>query len=200
DHVLASNRDINVLVLDTEVYSNTGGQASKSTPMGAVARFAEGGKPTGKKDLGMISMTYGNIYIAKVSMGANDLQTVKAFLEAEAYEGPSLIIAYSHCIAHGIKGMANGLGFEQQKKVVESGHFPLYRFDPRLIREGKNPLQLDSKTPTIAYKDWAMSETRFQTLAHSNPEVAEKLAQQAAWEENLRWRVHEQMAQIQIGE
>ncbi|MDR1613523.1 MAG: pyruvate:ferredoxin (flavodoxin) oxidoreductase, partial [Planctomycetota bacterium] len=135
DHVLASGKNVNVLVLDTEVYSNTGGQASKSTPLGAIARFAEGGKATGKKDLGMIAMTYGNIFVAKVALGANDAQAVKAFLEAEAYDGPSLIIAYSHCIAHGIRGMADGLGlgFAEQKKAVESGHFPLYRFDPRLI-------------------------------------------------------------------
>ncbi len=198
DHVLASGKNVNVLVLDTEVYSNTGGQASKSTPMGAVARFAEGGKVTGKKDLAMISMTYGNIYVAKVALGANDAQTIKAFLEAEAYDGPSIIIAYSHCIAHGIRGMADGfgMGFAEQKKAVESGHFPIYRFNPDLIQEGKNPLQLDSKVPSISYTDWAMGETRFQTLAKRDPAVAEKFATQAAWEEALRWRIYEQMAQM----
>ncbi|MCD8138278.1 MAG: pyruvate:ferredoxin (flavodoxin) oxidoreductase [Planctomycetaceae bacterium] len=201
DHVLASGKNVNVLVLDTEVYSNTGGQASKSTPLGAVARFAEGGKATGKKDLGMIAMTYGNIYVAKVAMGANDAQVVKAFQEAEAYDGPSLIIAYSHCIAHGIRGMADGLGlgFAEQKKAVESGHFPLYRFNPDLIKEGKNPLQLDSKSPTMAYKDWAMGETRFQTLAKRDPEMAEKYAHQAAWEESLRWKIYEQMSKMEFG-
>ncbi|MDR1519187.1 MAG: pyruvate:ferredoxin (flavodoxin) oxidoreductase [Planctomycetota bacterium] len=201
DHVLASDKNVNVLVLDTEVYSNTGGQASKSTPMGAVARFAESGKVTGKKDLGMIAMTYGTIYVAKVAMGYNDAQTVKAILEAETYDGPSLIIAYSHCIAHGIRGMADGLGlgFAEQRKAVESGHFPLYRFDPRLIREGANPLQLDSKSPTVAYKDWAMGENRFQVLAKKNPAAAEKFAEQAAWEEKLRWSIYEQMSKMSFG-
>ncbi len=198
DHVLASGKNVNVLVLDTEVYSNTGGQASKSTPLGAVARFAEGGKATGKKDLAMISMTYGNIYVAKVAMGANDAQVVKAFMEAEAYDGPSLIIAYSHCIAHGIRGMADGmgLGFAEQKKAVESGHFPLFRFNPDLVQEGKNPLQLDSKAPTMAYKDWAFGETRFQTLAKRDPAIAEKFATQAAWEESLRWKIYQQLAEM----
>ncbi|MDR1745247.1 MAG: pyruvate:ferredoxin (flavodoxin) oxidoreductase [Planctomycetota bacterium] len=201
DHVLASGKNVNVLVLDTEVYSNTGGQASKSTPLGAVARFAEGGKATGKKDLAMISMTYGNIYVAKVAMGANDAQTVKAFIEAEAYDGPSIIIAYSHCIAHGIRGMADGLGlgFAEQKRAVDSGHFPIFRFNPDLIKEGKNPLQLDSKAPTMAYKDWAMGETRFQTLAKRDPAIAEKFATQAAWEESLRWKIYEQMSQMNFG-
>ncbi len=200
DHVLAAGKNVNVLVLDTEVYSNTGGQASKSTPMGAIARFAEGGKVTGKKDMGMIAMTYGNIYVAKVAMGANDAQVVKAIMEAEAYDGPSIIIAYANCIAHGIRGMADGLGlgFAEQKKAVESGHFPLYRFDPRLIADGKNPLQLDSKAPTIAYKDWAMGETRFSALAKRDPEMAEKFAAQAAWEESLRWKIYEQMSQMQF--
>ncbi|MDR3212148.1 MAG: pyruvate:ferredoxin (flavodoxin) oxidoreductase [Planctomycetota bacterium] len=200
DHVIANDRNVNVLVLDTEVYSNTGGQASKSTPKGAVARFAEGGKATGKKDMGMIAMTYGNIYVAKVAMGANDAQVVKAFIEAEAYDGPSLIIAYAHCIAHGIRGMADGLGlgFAEQKKAVESGHFPLYRFDPRLIKEGKNPLQIDSKAPSISYKDWAMGETRFQVLAKKDPAQAEKYAGEAAWEESLRWKIYQQMAELQF--
>ncbi|OGV65353.1 MAG: pyruvate:ferredoxin (flavodoxin) oxidoreductase [Lentisphaerae bacterium RIFOXYC12_FULL_60_16] len=172
DHVLASGRNINILVLDTEVYSNTGGQASKSTPMGAVAKFAASGKPVGKKNLGMISMTYGNIYVAAVSMGANPNMVVKAFAEADAYDGPSLIIAYSHCIAHGID-MTNGL--QSQRDAVNSGHFPLYRYNPELTRQGKNPLVLDSKDPTMKFSEHAMKENRFQVLAKSDPESAKRL-------------------------
>ncbi len=176
DHVLASGRNIKVLVLDTEVYSNTGGQASKSTPLGAVAKFAAGGKPSMKKDLGMISMTYGNIYVAAVAMGANPAQAVKAFAEAEAYNGPALIIAYSHCIAHGIdmeSGMLN------QKEVVASGHFPLYRYNPELTKQGKNPLVLDSKAPTMKFSEQAMKENRFRVLKQMNPKAAEQLMAQA---------------------
>jgi pyruvate-ferredoxin/flavodoxin oxidoreductase len=176
DHVLASGRNINVLVLDTEVYSNTGGQASKATPMGAVAKFAAGGKPSMKKDLGMIAMTYGNIYVAQVSMGANPNQVVKAFAEAEAYPGASLIIAYSHCIAQGID-MTNGL--ENQKDAVNSGHFPLYRYNPNLSAQGKNPLQLDSKAPTLSFSEHALKENRFRILTKSNPENARLLLAQA---------------------
>ena len=143
DHVLASGRDVNVLVMDTEVYSNTGGQMSKSTPRGAVAKFAAGGKPAGKKDLGLIAMSYGNIYVASVAMGAKDEQTLRAFVEAESYPGPSLIIAYSHCIAHGI-ALDQGVGARQQKLAVESGQWLLYRYDPRRTEAGENPLQLDS--------------------------------------------------------
>ncbi len=176
DHVLASGRNINVLVLDTEVYSNTGGQASKATPMGAVAKFAASGKPAMKKDLGMISMTYGNIYVAQVSMGANPSQVVKAFAEAEAYKGPSLIIAYSHCIAQGIE-MTNGL--ENQKDAVNSGHFPLYRYNPELTAQGKNPLQLDSKAPTMKFSEHALKENRFRILTKSNPENARDLLARA---------------------
>jgi pyruvate-ferredoxin/flavodoxin oxidoreductase len=176
DHVLASGRNINVLVLDTEVYSNTGGQASKSTPMGAVARFATGGKPLMKKDMAMIAMTYGNIYVATVSMGANPNQVVKAFAEAEAYDGPSLILAYSHCIAHGID-METGL--DSQKDAVASGHFPLFRFNPELAAQGKNPLQLDSKLPTMKFSEHAMKENRFQVLAKSNPDTAKRLMETA---------------------
>lgn len=167
DHVLASGRNVNVLVLDTEVYSNTGGQASKSTPLGAVAKFAAAGKPMGKKDLGMISMTYGNIYVAAVSLGANANQVVKAFIEAEAYDGPSLIIAYSHCIAHGIN-MTTGL--DNQKEVVTSGRFPLYRYNPALAAKGENPLKLDSKAPTMAFSEQAMKENRFRVLKKTQPE------------------------------
>ncbi|NQU38759.1 MAG: pyruvate:ferredoxin (flavodoxin) oxidoreductase [Lentisphaerae bacterium] len=172
DHVLASGRNVNVLVLDTEVYSNTGGQASKATPLGAVAKFAAAGKPVGKKDLGMISMTYGNIYVATVSLGANANQVVKAFVEAEAYEGPSLIIAYSHCIAHGID-MANGL--ENQKEIVACGRFPLYRYNPERAAKGENPLKLDSKAPTMAFSEQALKENRFRILTKTQPEQSKAL-------------------------
>jgi len=174
DHVLASGRNIKVLVVDTEVYSNTGGQASKSTPLGAIAKFAASGKPQMKKNLGAISMTYKNIYVAQVSMGANPAATVKALAEAEAYDGPAIVIAYSHCIAHGIE-MVNGL--EQQKIAVNSGHFPLYRYNPELSAEGKNPLQLDSKEPTISFAETASSENRFKQLVNVNPKAAEMLKQ-----------------------
>jgi pyruvate-ferredoxin/flavodoxin oxidoreductase len=172
DHVLASGRNIKVLVLDTEVYSNTGGQASKSTPMGAVAKFAAGGKPSMKKDLAMISMTYGNIYVATVALGANPAQCVKAFMEAEQYDGPAIIIAYSHCIAHGID-MTSGM--QGQKDAVNSAHFPLYRHNPDLTAQGKNPLVLDSKAPTMKFSEHAMKENRFRVLKQMNPEHAAKL-------------------------
>ena len=149
DHVLASGKNVNVLVMDTEVYSNTGGQMSKATARGAVAKFAAAGKKMGKKDMALIAMTYGNIYVAKVALGANDAQTVKAFVEAEKHDGPSLIIAYSHCIAHGINMQK---GNENQKMAVTSGHFPLLRFNPDLVAEGKNPLILDSKAPNTYTK------------------------------------------------
>jgi pyruvate-ferredoxin/flavodoxin oxidoreductase len=191
DHVLASGRNINVLVLDTEVYSNTGGQASKATPLGAVAKFAAGGKPSPKKDLGMMAMTYGNIYVAQVAMGANDGQVVKAFLEAEAFDGPSLIIAYSHCIAHGIN-MAKGL--DQQKLAVQSAHWPLYRFNSNLKDEGKNPLQLDSKDPKVALQDYIYNENRYRMLLKSNPAVAKQLLQDAQRAANERWQTYKQMA------
>ena len=166
DHVLASGRNIKILVLDTEVYSNTGGQASKSTPLGAVAKFAASGKEQMKKNLGMISMTYKNIYVAQVSLGANAAATVKAFAEAEAYDGPAIIIAYAHCIAHGIN-MVEGL--ERQKVAVETGHFPLYRYNPELAAQGKNPLQLDSKAPTQSFAETALKENRFKQLLKLNP-------------------------------
>lgn len=176
DHVLASGRNVNVLVLDTEVYSNTGGQASKSTPMGAVAKFAASGKPMNKKDLGMMAMTYGGIYVAQVALGPNPNQVVKAFAEAEAYEGPSLIIAYSHCIAQGID-MRHGL--DSQRDAVASGHFPLYRYNPDLRTQGKNPLVLDSKPPTMKFSEHALKENRFRVLTKSKPENARKLLEQA---------------------
>ena len=194
DHVLASGRNVNVLVLDTEVYSNTGGQASKATSLGAVAKFAAGGKATPKKDLGMMAMSYGNVYVARVAMGANDAQTVRAIMEAEAYDGPSIIIAYSHCIAHGIN-MAKGL--DQQRLAVESGYWPLLRYDPRLAEEEKNPLQLDSKAPRIPLKDYAYNENRFRMLNQTNPAAAEALlkeAQEFVWK---RWHHYEELAKAE---
>ncbi|RPI19102.1 MAG: pyruvate:ferredoxin (flavodoxin) oxidoreductase [Ignavibacteriae bacterium] len=188
DHVLASGKNVNVLVLDTEVYSNTGGQMSKSTPRGAVAKFAAAGKPMPKKDLAMLAVSYGNIYVARVAMGASDTQTVRAFMEAEAYDGPSLIIAYSHCIAHGIdmmKGMSN------QKAAVESGHWPLFRFNPELAAQGQNPFKLDSKAPKIPLKDYAYMETRYKMLTKSHPEEAEKLMKLAQEDVNGRWKMYE---------
>jgi pyruvate-ferredoxin/flavodoxin oxidoreductase len=194
DHVLANGADINVLVLDTEVYSNTGGQMSKSTPRAAVARFAAGGKPSPKKDLGLLAMTYGNIYVAEVAMGANTNQTVRAFVEAEAYPGPSLIIAYTQCINHGIDMTT---GYEEQKKAVACGHWPLYRFDPRLKAEGKNPLQLDSKPPTIKFDEYAYGENRYKSLKQSRPEAAEQLMKLANADAAHRYSLMEQLAKLQ---
>ena len=196
DHVLASGANVNVLVLDTEVYSNTGGQMSKSTPRAAVAKFAAGGKQSPKKDLGLLAMTYGSIYVAKVAMGANTAQTVKAFVEAEAYPGPSLIIAYAHCIAHGIDMTA---GYQEQKKAVECGHWPLYRFDPRLKEQGKNPLQLDSKTPTLDFEEYAYGENRYRTLKQSRPEVAAELLKLARRDVVQRYALMEQLAKLSCG-
>ena len=172
DHVLASGQNINVMVLDTEVYSNTGGQMSKSTPRAATAQFAAGGKKMPKKDMGMIFATYGNVYVAKIALGANPAQTIKAVTEAEAYDGPSLIIAYAHCINHGIN-MENG--FEQQKKAVNCGHWPLYRYNPELEDQGKNPLTIDSKEPSISFDDYALGENRYRTLKRVNPAHADEL-------------------------
>ncbi|MGE5402465.1 MAG: pyruvate:ferredoxin (flavodoxin) oxidoreductase [Ignavibacteriales bacterium] len=191
DHVLASGKNVNILVLDTEVYSNTGGQMSKSTSLGAVAKFAAGGKPTGKKDLAMMAMSYGNVYVAKVAMGANDAQTIRAFLEAEAYDGPSLIIAYSHCIAHGID-MSKGL--ECQKAAVESGHWPLFRYNPAMAEEGKNPLKLDSKAPKITVEEYAYRETRYTMLKKSNPEESKRLLALAQAQVEKKWKLYENMA------
>jgi len=197
DHVLSTGRDVNLLVLDTEVYSNTGGQASKSTPRGAVARFAAQGKGLSKKDLGLMAMSYGYVYVARVAMGYNDMHTLKAFLEAESYPGPSLIIAYSHCIAHGID-MAKGL--EQQKLAVQSGLWPLYRYDPRLAAEGKNPLQLDYKEPSMPVSQYMYNETRFRMLAQSNEERAEQLLKLAEEDAKARWNFYSQMAAMRYGE
>jgi pyruvate-ferredoxin/flavodoxin oxidoreductase len=192
DHVLASGRDVNVLVMDTEVYSNTGGQMSKSTPRGAVAKFAAGGKPLGKKDLGLIAMSYGHIYVASVALGAKDEQTLKAFVEAESYPGPSLIIAYSHCIAHGI-AVDMGVGARQQKLAVESGQWLLYRFDPRRTANGENPLQIDSSAPKAKVQDFMLSENRFKMLTKSKPEDAKKLFAQAQTDADRRWKFYQFM-------
>jgi pyruvate-ferredoxin/flavodoxin oxidoreductase len=191
DHVLASGANVNVLVLDTEVYSNTGGQMSKATPLGAVAKFAAGGKPRPKKDLAMIAMTYGNIYVARVAFGSNDMHTVRAFLEAEAYDGPSMIIAYSHCIAHGYD-LKHGL--DQQKAAVQTGHWPLIRYNPDLAKQGKNPLILDSKAPTLTLDKFENNETRFTMLSHSDPEAAKRLLEIAQAEVTARWRLYEHWA------
>ncbi|MFZ2959185.1 MAG: pyruvate:ferredoxin (flavodoxin) oxidoreductase [Candidatus Ozemobacteraceae bacterium] len=195
DHVLASGKNVKVLVLDTEVYSNTGGQMSKSTPMGAVARFAAGGKPLPKKDLGMISMAYGNIYVAKIAIGSNPSQAVKAMMEAEAYDGPAIIIAYSHCIAHGID-MSKGL--EEQKKAVSSGHWPLFRFNPDLITQGKNPLQMDSAEPTISLKDYIYGENRYKSLTKTNPKAAEELLHESEKNTAFRQKLYRMLAAIDV--
>lgn len=191
DHVLASGHNVNVLVLNTEVYSNTGGQASKATGLGAVAKFADGGKQTPKKDLGLLAMSYGHIYVAQVAMGAGDAQTVRAFLEAEAYDGPSLIIAYSHCIAHGFD-ISKGL--DQQKLAADSGHWLLYRYNPALKGQGKNPLQLDSKPPKIPLQDFFYTENRYRVLLQNNPEMAAQLLGQAQEIVKDRWSHYEWMA------
>lgn len=192
DHVLASGRNVNLLVLDTEVYSNTGGQASKSTPRAAVAKFAAGGKPAPKKDLGLMAMSYGNVYVASVAMGAKDEHTLKAFLEAEAYDGPSIIIAYSHCIAHGIN-MTTAMS--DQKLAVDSGQWLLYRYNPLRTLQGENPLQLDSRTPTKKIHDLLTQQTRFQMLTKSKPEDARRLWQQAQADAETRYKFYEYMSQ-----
>ena len=195
DHVLASGRDVNILVLDTEVYSNTGGQCSKATPMAAVAKFAAGGKPMPKKDLALMAMTYGSVYVARVAMGANDAQTVKAFLEADAHPGPSLIIAYSHCIAHGYN---LAMGLEQQKAAVASGHWPLVRFNPGLRLEGKNPLQIDSKPPSLPLSEYVYKETRYRMLSHAAPDVAKHLLNEAQQDVHERWRLYQYLAAMPV--
>jgi pyruvate-ferredoxin/flavodoxin oxidoreductase len=191
DHVLASGKNVNILVMDTEVYSNTGGQMSKATPRSAVAKFAAGGKPLNKKDLGRMAMGYGNVYVATVAMGYSDLQTIKAFLEAEAYNGPSLIIAYSHCIAHGID-MAKGMN--NQKAAVDSGSWVLYRYNPAVAAEGKNPLKLDSREPKIRFEDYAYMEARFKMLTKTNPKEAKHLLELAQADAKERWKTYEAMA------
>ena len=191
DHVLASGRNVNVLVLDTEVYSNTGGQASKATPRAAVAKFAAAGKPVGKKDLALMAMSYGTVYVAKIAMGAGDMHTVKAIMEAEAYDGPSLIIAYSHCIAHGYD-LAHGM--DQQKAAVNSGYWPLFRYNPDLSAQGKNPFQLDSRPATIGLKDYIYNETRYTMLVKSNPEHAQDLFKLAQDDVAAKWKLYDYMS------
>lgn len=193
DHVLSTGRNVNILILDTEVYSNTGGQSSKATPLGAVAKFAAKGKGSSKKDLGMQAMSYGNVYVARIAMGANDAQTQKVFVEAEAYDGPSVIIAYSHCIAHGIDIRK---GLEQQKLAVQSGYWPLYRYNPDLIAQGKNPLVLESKDPSIPFEQYAYNETRYSMLLKSNEERATELMHKAQEDITHRWEEYRQLSQI----
>ena len=192
DHVIASGRNVNILVLDTEVYSNTGGQMSKATPVGAIAKFASGGKPTGKKDLGLMAMTYGNVYVARVALGANLVQTLRAFVEAEAYDGPSLIIAYSHCINHGFNLRA---GFDHQKAAVSSGAWTLFRYNPKLAEEGKNPMTLDSKEPTTDIQDYMYSEIRFRSLRQTSPDKAALYLDQARKSAKARYRQYKYLAE-----
>ncbi|MCU0497417.1 MAG: pyruvate:ferredoxin (flavodoxin) oxidoreductase [Anaerolineae bacterium] len=192
DHVLASGRNVNVLVLDTEVYSNTGGQMSKSTPRAAVAKFAAGGKPAAKKDLGLIAMSYGNIYVARVAMGAKDEQTLRAFIEAEAYDGPSLIIAYSHCIAHGIDDMQTAL--KHHKAAVDTGQWLLYRYHPDRAERGENPLIMDSRAPKVPLTEYLHMENRFKMLENAHPETASALFEEAQGDVNLRWALYEYLA------
>ncbi|SNB47403.1 pyruvate:ferredoxin (flavodoxin) oxidoreductase [Geobacter sp. DSM 9736] len=196
DHVIASGKNVNLLVLDTEVYSNTGGQASKATPLGAVAQFAAGGKPVSKKDLGMMAMSYGTVYVATVSL-ANPAQCIKAFLEAEAYDGPSLIIAYSHCIAHGIDMMK---GVDENKKAVNSGYWPLYRYNPLLAAQRKNPLQLDSKAPTIDFSEYANGENRYRVLKKNNPDGYDELMKKAGEWTKAHFSYYEKLAALTFDE
>jgi pyruvate-ferredoxin/flavodoxin oxidoreductase len=196
DHVLASGRDVNVLVLDTEVYSNTGGQASKSTPPGAVAKFAAAGKSVPKKDLALQAIAYGSVYVARVAMGADPQQTLRALREAEAYQGTSLVIAYSHCIAHGIEkdGISLRNGMDQQYRAVASGYWPLIRYDPVLREDGRNPFLLDSHRPRIPLAAYTGRELRYRILERTDPERAERLADVARQQVSQRWATYEEMA------
>jgi len=197
DHILAQDQDVNVLVLDTEVYSNTGGQMSKATPRGAIAKFAAGGKASGKKDLAMMAMSYGHAYVAQVALGAKDVQTLRAFLEAESYHGPSLILAYSPCLAQGID---LGQALQRQEMAVRSGHWPLFRYDPRRVAEGKSPLQLDSKRPDVPYEEFMRAETRFSALWRKHPEAADRFLQVAKEEVEERYQHYEQIASLSVEE
>ncbi|HBG15786.1 MAG TPA: pyruvate:ferredoxin (flavodoxin) oxidoreductase, partial [Firmicutes bacterium] len=192
DHVLASGADVNVLVLDTEVYSNTGGQSSKSTPTGAIAKFAAAGKSVKKKDLGLMAMSYGYVYVASIAMGANKNQTLKAILEAERHQGPSLIIAYTPCINHGINMSKSQ---REGQLAVEAGYWPLYRYNPELTLAGKNPFMLDSKEPTGNFRDFLMGEVRYSSLKKLFPERADELFEQAEKEAKLRYEMHKRLAQ-----
>jgi pyruvate-ferredoxin/flavodoxin oxidoreductase len=193
DHVLASGRDVNILVLDTEVYSNTGGQTSKATPRGAVAKFSAAGKSSAKKDLALLAMDYENVYVAHVAYGAKDIQTINAFNEAEAYPGPSLIIAYSPCIAHGIDLKNN---HRQQQLAVDSGHWPLFRYNPQRAQQGINPLHLDSKAPSIPYRDFVETEIRFSMLWRTHPDIAEKLLEKSQQDVLHRYHFYQQLADL----
>jgi pyruvate-ferredoxin/flavodoxin oxidoreductase len=196
DHTLGIGRNVNLLVLDTGVYSNTGGQASKATPLGATAKFAMGGKEIPSKDLGMMAMAYGHVYVASVAFGAKDSQTVRAFQEAESYDGPSIIIAYSHCIAHGYN-MADSL--DHQKAAVECGAWPMYRFDPRRTAMGENPLKLDSRAPKISFDEYALSETRFRMLMKTNPERSKRLLEEAQKVVQAKYDMYKQLANLHYG-
>jgi pyruvate-ferredoxin/flavodoxin oxidoreductase len=193
--VMANRRNVNILVMDTEVYSNTGGQASKATPLGAAAKFAAAGKPVGKKDLGMLANMYGHVYVAKVAFGAKMLQTAQAFLEAESYPGPSLIIAYSHCIAHGYD-MANGAS--QQKLAVDSGVWPLYRFDPRRLVKGEAPLKLDYGPPRGNVGDYMRNESRFRMIERADPARYNSFVKESQAAAQRRYAVYEQMSRITV--
>jgi pyruvate-ferredoxin/flavodoxin oxidoreductase len=197
DHVLASGKNIKIMILDTEVYSNTGGQMSKSTPLSATAQFAAGGKRTPKKNIGLIMATYGSVYVAQIAFGANPAQAVKALAEAEAYNGPSLIIAYSTCIAHGID-MSKGV--EEQKKAVACGHWPLYRYNPELEAQGKSPLVIDSKEPTLSFEEYAYDENRYKALRASSPELAAALMKEAEADVRRRWLYLKHMANWSLKE
>ena len=195
DHVLANRRDVNILVLDTEVYSNTGGQQSKATPLGAAAKFAASGKAVGKKDLGLLANMYGHVYVARVAFGAKMAQTTQAFLEAESYQGPSLIIAYSHCIAHGYD-MAKGAA--QQKLAVDSGVWPLYRFDPRRLVKGEAPLNLDYGPPKAKVADYMRNESRFRMIERSDPARFKHFLKESQAQAERRYSVYQQLAGISV--
>jgi pyruvate-ferredoxin/flavodoxin oxidoreductase len=197
DHVLASGRNVNILLLDTETYSNTGGQTSKATPLGAVAKFSASGKPTNKKDIALMAMAYGNVFVGQVAFGAKDVHTLRIFLEAESYDGPSLIICYSPCIAHGVD-LANNI--RQQELAVDSGHWPLFRYDPRRSEKGENPLKMDSKEPSIPYRDFASSETRFSVLERTHPDLSEGFLRQAQHHIKTRYKLYEQLAKLAVGD
>jgi len=192
DHVIAMNRNVNLLVLDTEVYSNTGGQASKATPTGSRAKFASSGKKTGKKDLGRMAMSYGYVYVASVAMGANMNQCLRAFMEAEAYEGPSLIIAYSPCINHGIDMSKSQ---QEEKLAVDTGYWILYRYNPQLAKEGKNPFVLDSKEPKLDYETFLKNEIRYRSVLQDYPEIATQLFAQAKEEARRRFIYYKKLAE-----
>jgi pyruvate-ferredoxin/flavodoxin oxidoreductase len=196
DHVMASGQNVKVLVLDTEVYSNTGGQRSKATPRGAVARFAAAGKETAKKDLALMATSYGNVYVARVSMGANDTQTLQAFEEAEAHDGPALIIAFGPCIAHGYD-LKHSL--EQQKHAVQSGYWPLFRYNPARAATGENPFVLDSRAPTLPLSEYFLSEPRFDHIAHAESDGDRELLREAEADVSARWRLYAQLAAMRPG-